>query len=113
MIKYNAIKPYGREVLLHALLLISALAIGEGQIHAAVAYARDMSSRYLSNRKLGGPQNRSGRFREGKNSCLCLVSIQTDLGGYCRITSPKAPSFFMTNFCGSLTNLSHIIAAAT
>jgi hypothetical protein len=46
-----------------------------GQLHAAGALARGKSHRYPLDRRLGGPQNWSGRCGEEKN--LALPGIET------------------------------------
>jgi hypothetical protein len=51
------------------------------QFHAPATYSREKIPQYSLHRTLGGPQSRSGRFREEILSCLChsLVTTATEL----------------------------------
>jgi hypothetical protein len=61
--KHHSMKAYwGVEVKLHSFDL------GSGQLYALATFSQGKSPQYPLNRKLGGPQNCSGRGGEEKNS---------------------------------------------
>jgi hypothetical protein len=61
LIKYYAIKAYeGVDVYTHTFLLSA------GQLHAPAALPPGKEPRYPLDKRLGGPQSRSGRHREEK-----------------------------------------------
>jgi hypothetical protein len=50
-----------------------------GQLHFQTALPQEKNPRYLLNRRLGGPQIRSGHFGEEKNNLLPVPVIEPQL----------------------------------
>jgi hypothetical protein len=73
LIKHHTYKPYGIEDVVLTVLGFE-FAFGKSRLQTPAALPLENVSWYSLNERLGGPQRRSGRGNEEKNSCTYLES---------------------------------------